>query len=429
MFRESTRHRSGARSIFWGTKATLPPKRKRTTTGTNNCKFEVADIFREHIRDYLKVYKMSRAQFEVVSDIIGCRTEWLGGRIRQCSQLRKGKSRSTIPAGTAIARNASPWQRSAGLKKRKSEVLPVKYFHNVFTVPHDLNPDYSLQQESRNQHSVQIRIGNPAAIRREPGQRTGRGNSASWPFFIPRTQGAPGPFSTSISSLPRGALSADGENWIACEYDWLFPERALSKVFRGKFMFHLQKAYDKAELAFPGNTAKYATSNGFRQLKNVLWSKTWVVDVEPPLDNPDRVIDYVGRYTHRVAISNCRILDLSDGKVAFSYKNRKKGTVEAMTIERGGIHPKISSSHASQRPDAHPLLRLSRQPLQKRQPEKMPEKPRRLGSAGLGGAQNRPGNHDGEDRARHNEVPVLQERRSGPPFKAFRRARERVRSK
>ena len=97
-------------------------------------------------------------------------------------------------------------------------------------------------------------------------------------------------------------------------------------------MFHLQKAYDKAELAFPGNTAKYGAPKGFRRLKNVLWSKTWVVDVEPPLDNPDRVIDYVGRYTHRVAISNRRILDLSDGKVAFSYKNREKATVEAMAI-------------------------------------------------------------------------------------------------
>ena len=89
----------------------------------------------------------------------------------------------------------------------------------------------------------------------------------------------------------------------------------------------------RAELAFPVNTASYVTSKGFRSLKNTLWSKTWVVDVEPPLDNPDRVMDYVGRYTHRVAISNLRILDFSGGKVTFSHKNREKGTVEALTID------------------------------------------------------------------------------------------------
>ena len=124
-----------------------------------------------------------------------------------------------------------------------------------------------------------------------------------------------------------GALSEDGSKWIDCENDWLFPERALSKVFRGKFMHWFTQAFENGELSFPGKTAKFATREGFHGLKCVLWSKTWVVDVEPPPDNPDHAIEYVGRYTHRVAISNHRIIDLSDGKVTFFYKNRAKGTV------------------------------------------------------------------------------------------------------
>ncbi len=129
--------------------------------------------------------------------------------------------------------------------------------------------------------------------------------------------------------VPAGALSENGKKWIDCRNDWLFPERALSKVFKGKFMYYLQMAYEKYELTFPGNTAQYGTREGFYQLKNILWLKNWVIDVEPPLDNPDHVIDYVGRYTHRVAISNHRILDLSDGKVTLSYKIAKKVRVRS----------------------------------------------------------------------------------------------------
>ena len=299
-------------------------------TGTHNSKFEVADIFREHIRDYLKVYKMSPAQFEIVSDIIGCRTEWLGGRIQQCTDCGK-----EIPLYNSRRNRHCPKCQSMAkerwLEKRKSEVLPVKYFHNVFTVPHDLNPIILCNRKVA--INILFKSVSETLLQFGANPDNGLGGKLGFMAFLHTwDQALPDHFHVHII-VPAGALSADGENWIACEYDWLFPERALSKVFRGKFMFHLQKAYDKAELSFPGNTAKYATSNGFRQLKNVLWSKTWIVDVEPPLDNPDRVIDYVGRYTHRVAISNSRILDLSDGKVAFSYKNRKKGTVEAMTID------------------------------------------------------------------------------------------------
>jgi hypothetical protein len=98
-------------------------------------------------------------------------------------------------------------------------------------------------------------------------------------------------------------------------------------------MDYFEQAYKKKDLIFPGKTKELARSDGFYQLKTLFWSEKWVVDVEHPLENPDHVIEYVGRYTHRVAIANHRILVLSDGKVTFSYKDRKKATIEAITID------------------------------------------------------------------------------------------------
>ena len=252
-------------------------------TGTHKSKFEVADIFREHIRDYLKVYKMSPAQFEVVSDIIGCRTEWLGGHIQKCSNCEK-----EIPLYNSCRNRHCPKCQSMAkerwLVKRKSEVLPVKYFHNVFTVPHELNP--IILSNKKVAINILFRSVSETLLQFGANPDNGLGGKLGFMAFLHSwNQPILDHFHIHII-VPAGALSADGEKWIPCECDWLFPERALSKVFRGKFMFHLNKAYAKKELIFPGNTAKYGTSNGFRQLKNNLRSKTWVVDVAPPPRQP-----------------------------------------------------------------------------------------------------------------------------------------------
>jgi Putative transposase len=98
---------------------------------------------------------------------------------------------------------------------------------------------------------------------------------------------------------------------------------ALSMVFRGKFIEYLQKAYSAGELEFPGNTTKYATHDGFTRLIRDISSKDWVVFSKKPFAGPQQVLDYIGRYTHRVAISNNRIVDVQNGNVTFTYKDRK----------------------------------------------------------------------------------------------------------
>ena len=98
-------------------------------------------------------------------------------------------------------------------------------------------------------------------------------------------------------------------------------------------MEYLSQAYEKGELIFAGNNEKLGTRSGFNQLKARLWAKNWVVDIEDPIDRPENVLEYVGRYTHRVAISNDRLISLKDGKVTFAYKNRETKKMQTMTLE------------------------------------------------------------------------------------------------
>ena len=131
---------------------------------------------------------------------------------------------------------------------------------------------------------------------------------------------------------PGGAVSKDWTRWIPCQNEYLFNEEALGLVFRGKFIDYLTKAYNSGKLHFPGISAPYRTQQGFQQLKDALYSNKWVVSVREPIKRPEYVLEYLGRYTHRVAISNHRIVSLKDGMVTFKYKNRKINQMEETTI-------------------------------------------------------------------------------------------------
>ena len=133
--------------------------------------------------------------------------------------------------------------------------------------------------------------------------------------------------------IPAGALSLDGRRWIAAREDFLFPVKALGQVFRGKFVAFLKDAFAEQRLAFPGRTAISGTLDGFSTLIAQLYQKNWVVYCKPPFGGPHKVLDYLGRYTHRVAISNHRIQAVEGGDVRFSYRDRSDGdTVKAMTV-------------------------------------------------------------------------------------------------
>lgn len=128
-------------------------------------------------------------------------------------------------------------------------------------------------------------------------------------------------------------MTEDGEQWKPCKKNYLFNEEALGIVFRGKFIEYLTEAYQSGTLNFPGIIAPYKKPQRFSQLKSRLYSHKWVVNVQQPIKRPQYVLQYLGRYTHRVAISNQRIVALKEGMVTFSYRNRNTNQIQQITIE------------------------------------------------------------------------------------------------
>ncbi len=209
--------------------------------------------------------------------------------------------------------------RERWLEQRKQEILPADYFHVVFTLPHELNTAVL------NNKKVMLTILFKAA-------------SQTLLAFGENELGGKLGFITTLHTWDQklnahfhlhclvagGAVLPDGSRWIPCKSNYLFNERALSLVYRGKFMEMMKKACQREDIKFAGDQ--------FNQLKARLYKKPWIIDVRDPVKKPEHVLEYLARYTHRVAIANSRIKALTDGMVTFTFKNRKKNRTEPLTI-------------------------------------------------------------------------------------------------
>jgi hypothetical protein len=279
---------------------------------------QVADILRNHIADYQKAYPLWPEHKMIVSDLLNCRTPHLGGRVERCDNC--GAWRVTFHScRNRHCPTCQHMPREQWLDKRKEEILPVGYFHVVFTLPHELNAVIL------NNKKVMFNILFAAASR------------TLLKFSENELNGKPG-FLTILHTwdqklhahfhlhciIAAGVVSKDCKRWIACENDYLFNHDALSLVFRGKFIQRMDQACKSDKIKFAGNS--------YKKLKNTLFTKKWVVSVRDPVKRPEDVLEYLARYTHRVAIANSRIKALKDGMVSFTAKNRKKKRTELITI-------------------------------------------------------------------------------------------------
>ncbi|MFZ5517690.1 MAG: IS91 family transposase, partial [Candidatus Zhuqueibacterota bacterium] len=288
------------------------------------------DILRAHIGDYQKQYKLHPDHYKVVYDIMNCRTEYLGGHVERCDHC--GVERTLY--NSCRNRHCPKCQtltKEKWLAARKAELLKVAYFHVVFTLPHELNPVILCNKRIILTILFQAVSATLLAFGRNP--ENGLYGTIGFIAVLHTWDQQLNDHFHLHCLVPAGALSANGKRWIACPDGYLFPEKALSIVFRAKFMEQLQRAYAGNKLRFPGETEKSGTRQGFRKLTREVWSKQWVVDIKEPIRQPEYVLEYLGRYTHRVAISNSRIIGLENGKVSFFYKNRKKQTTETMTLD------------------------------------------------------------------------------------------------
>ena len=291
---------------------------------------EVADILREHIKDYQEKYPLQPHQYKIVSDLLNCRTAYLGGHIEKCDHC--GSERITY--NSCRNRHCPKCQnipRERWLNARKAELLPVSYFHTVFTLPHDLNPIILRNKKI----IINILFKSVAQTLLDFGRslKNGMGGKLGFIAILHTWDQQLNPHFHLHCLIPGGVMTEDGKKWKPCKNNYLFNEEALGLVFRGKFIEHLVEVYQKGALSFPGIIAPYEKPQRFSDLKSRLYCHKWVVNVQEPIKRPEYVLEYLGRYTHRVAISNHRILSLKAGMVTFTYRNRKTNQTAHMTIE------------------------------------------------------------------------------------------------
>lgn len=280
-------------------------------------KWEVADIFREFGESYRSKNPLPLEHLKVMHAIEVCRTSYLGGHIEKCDVC--GHER---PAYNSCRNRHCPkcqaLAKAKWVEDRKAELLPVPYFHNVFTLPHELNPIALC-----NKKTVYCLLFKAVSETLLAFGRNNLGGAMGFTAIL-HTWDQRLIYHIHLHCvIAGGVLSSNRTKWIPAAENYLFNVQALSMVFRGKFIDCLQKAYAKGDLGFPGDTARYGTAEGFPDLIRALRSKDWVVYSKKPFAGPEQVIDYIGRYTHRIAISNNRIMDVKDGKVIFTYRDRK----------------------------------------------------------------------------------------------------------
>lgn len=281
-----------ARSLAAGEKKTHP---------------ELADIFRRYGERFEQTYRVSAAEHKVIRAVKVCRTEELGGHLYRCDACDFER-----PVYNSCRNRHCPKCQSLAkarwLEKQTAELLPVGYFHLVFTLPHEFNR--LILAHKKIVLSLLFKAVSETLL--DFGKSRLSGTLGIIAVLHTWDQTLKDHFHLHCL-VPSGALSFDQSRWIAARKNFLFPVKALSLVFRRKFLDLLQQACDKGKIPVANSEIKAS-----RQ-------KNWVVYAKKPFGSPQTVLDYLGRYTHRVALSNERILAVDHGQVALSFRDRKDG--------------------------------------------------------------------------------------------------------
>jgi len=289
-----------------------------STAGSPRPRWEVADVFRLYGEAYRRAHRLPSAHLEVMHAIAVCRTAYLGGHLEKCDSC--GFER---PAYNSCRNRHCPkcqaLAKARWLAARNAELLPVDYFHVVFTVPHELNPVARCNKKIVFDILFKAAAGTLKDFARDP--KHGLGGKLGFTAVLHTWDQVLRDHVHLHCVVPGGALANDRSRWIHARKGFLFPVRPLSEVFRGKFIALLQKAFRTRRLHFPGQTAHLGTAEAFAQLARQLWKKSWIVYSKASFPGPTHVLDYLGRYTHRVAISNHRIRKVKAGAVSFSYRD------------------------------------------------------------------------------------------------------------
>jgi predicted Zn-ribbon and HTH transcriptional regulator len=297
----------------------------------DDSKPEVADIFRIYGNDYLKNNTLPYAHKKVMHHIAVCRTAKLGGHVEQCDSC--GFKRNAY--NSCRDRHCPKCQslvKEKWLNDRKAELLPCGYFHLVFTLPHELNAIILCNKTVTLAILFAAVSGTLQTFAKDPQWRL-EGQLGFISVLHTWSQTLMDHFHLHCL-VPAGALSFDKSRWVPARESFLFRVESLAKEFRKRYLQKLEKAFAYGKLIFPGNTQIYNCHRKFKKLIQSLFQITWIVYAKRPFAGPQQVLEYLGRYTHRVAISNNRIVSITNDKVTFTYKDRKRNDeVKSMTLD------------------------------------------------------------------------------------------------
>ncbi|WP_434718073.1 IS91 family transposase [Paraburkholderia sp. A1BS-2L] len=295
---------------------------------------EVADIFRAHGPAWRRTVRLSLGQLKVMSAIEQCRSAALGGHVLRCT----GCARTEIAYNSCRNRHCPKCQGSAArrwLEARQADLLPLEYYHVVFTLPAAISAIAWYNKRVIYGLLFDIAADTLRTIAADP-KHLGAQIGAT---LVLHTWGSALTHHPHVHGIvPGGGLSPDGERWIACRPGFFLPVRVLSRLFRRRFLEALQAVHHRGELQFFGEYAALADTTAFARWLAPLRACEWFVYAKRPFAGPQAVLEYLSRYTHRVAISNQRLLAFDERGVTFRWKDYRatgRTRYKTMTLEAG----------------------------------------------------------------------------------------------
>ncbi len=276
---------------------------------------ELADILLKYKDEFINKNNLCAQQIKAIEDITTCRTSVLGGHISQCDQCGY-QHQSYNSCRNRHCPKCQFIKQVQWVDRLKSNLLPHRHFHLVFTIPQCLHKLFYINQSKAysllfksSAEALKICAANPKYL----GAQTGA-------VAVLHTWGQALTYHPHIHMIvPAGGLSEDGMEWVRSSKDYFLPVKVLSALFRGILSKYIENAVSKGQINLPDDI------DNFAQLRKRIYARKWVVFAKSPFATPERVIEYLGNYTHRVAISNHRILSMENGKVTFRYKNYRTG--------------------------------------------------------------------------------------------------------
>jgi len=292
----------------------------RPSIAGSRLSLEVADIFRLHGEDYRNQHPLSPEQKKAFADMTRCRTAGLGGHVDVCDQDCGFTRISYNSCRNRHCPKCQNLNQAKWLQKRKDRLLPTPYFHMVITLPHELNPlilqnkevlynllfqtaSQALQKLARGYPRLQAQLGFTAVLH-------------TWDqdlLFHPHLH----------LVVTGGGLDSSAQHWISAKNSFLVPVKALSQIVRGMFLDTLKETFHQGKLSLRGNTEELKEESAFHRFLKKLRRQKWVVYSKKPFDGAQHVYAYLSRYTHRVAISNHRLVNCQNGQVTFKARNNQ----------------------------------------------------------------------------------------------------------